>query len=33
VMAGAVLGGCVGAGVFFAVRARKRRRIVSGLWQ
>ena len=33
VMAGAVLGGCVGVGVFFAVRARKRRRIVSTLWQ
>ncbi|MBE6581220.1 MAG: spermidine/putrescine ABC transporter substrate-binding protein [Ruminococcaceae bacterium] len=33
VMAGAVLGGCVGIGVFFAVRARKRRRIVSTLWQ
>ena len=33
VMAGAVLGGCVGVGVFFAVRARRRRRIVSTLWQ
>ena len=33
VMAGAVLGGCIGAGVFFAVRARKRHRIVATLWQ
>ena len=33
VMAGAVLGGCVGAGVFFAVRSRKRRRIVADLWK
>ena len=33
VMAGVILGGCVGAGIFFAVRSRKRRRIVADLWK
>lgn len=32
VMAGVILGGTVGAGAYFAVRARKRRKIVSTLW-
>jgi spermidine/putrescine-binding protein len=32
VMAGVILGGTVGAGAYFAVRARKRRKIVSALW-
>lgn len=31
-MAGVILGAGVGAGVFFAVRGRKRRRIVATLW-
>ncbi len=33
VMAGVILGTCVGAGIFFAVRGRRRRRIVATLWQ
>ena len=32
IMAGVILGGAVGAGVFFAVRGRRRRRYLDGLW-
>ncbi len=32
VMAGAILCGCVGVGIYFAVRTRKRRKIVATLW-
>ncbi len=33
VMAGVILGGCVGTGTFFAVRARKRKKRLATLWQ
>ena len=33
VMAGTVVGACAGAGIFFTVRGKKRRRIVATLWQ
>ena len=32
VLAGAIVVGCVGAGIFFAVRGRKRKRYINGLW-
>ena len=32
VLAGAIVVGCVGAGIFFAVRGRKRKRYVNDLW-
>ena len=33
VMAGVILGGCVGTGIYFAVRARKRKRRLVTLWE
>ena len=32
IMAGVILGGSVGAGIFLAVRGRRRRRFLDGLW-
>ena len=32
VLAGAIIVGCVGAGIFFAVRGRKRKRYINSLW-